>query len=240
MAERPRGSNNTEPGKWFGLNGNAWCAMFQSWSFYSVVGHSPFPATTSKGFAACVSGANWFRHQGAWAPASATPQRGWLIFFIWSPGDIEHHIGLVLDSNGPRNCNTVEGNVSDQVGLHHRGGSTIAGYGIINYVNDLPAPGPKPAPVPTFKAVRMGSTGPVVGRVQDLLRWYSIRYHAPDVNPGPTDKQFGRQTGKAVLAFKKRQHDLQVAFKLPISFNKPFDPGVGIITYNALLFWSTA
>src|SRR4051812_47493238 len=86
MAETPKGSNNTPPGAWYGLNGNAWCAMFQSWSHYSLLGYSPFPASSSKGFAACVSGARWFRRQGAWAGPDVRPERGWLIFFIWHPG----------------------------------------------------------------------------------------------------------------------------------------------------------
>ncbi len=70
MGEQPPGSNHNNATKWYGLDG-PWCAMFQSWSAYSVLGFSPFPATGSKGFAACVSGAQWFRRQGKWASGNA-------------------------------------------------------------------------------------------------------------------------------------------------------------------------
>ena len=237
MHEQPMGSNNTEPGKWYGTNGLAWCAAFQSWSFYSTLGFSPFPASTKKGFAACAAGAAWFRRQGAWAPASAVPQRGWPIFFIWTPGDIEHHIGLVLGAGGPRNVDTVEGNTSDKVALHHRSGSTIAGYGIINYVDDAPAlpatPRLKPTPV-LRQTLHPGARGDVVFYEQTMLRFYAARYHRPDVDPGEPDGEYGTHTGQAVLAYKGHTFDLEHGFGRPLTFHKPFSNDIGTAMFQSL------
>jgi hypothetical protein len=196
QGERPPGSNRTDAGKWYGMDGNAWCAMFQSWSFHSVLGFSPMPATTSKGYAACVAGAQWFRRQGKWAAGDVTPKRGWLIFFIWTPGDIEHHIGLVLGANGPRDVSTVEGNTADKVQLHNRRGATIAGYGIIDYaaaaaeVRRAPV---APAGIPTLKT---GVTGPRVAALQTALN-YGARASLR------VDGDFGPATRSVLVLFQR-------------------------------------
>lgn len=240
MGETPPGSNNTVPGAWYGLNYQPWCAMFQSWSFYSVLGFSPFPATFSKGFASCMAGAQWFRRQGKWASSEATPLRGWLIFF----GSPEHHVGVVLSADRPRNIDTCEGNWSDRVVLGHRQ-SNIAGYGVIDYGAPEPSPHPLPAPAlpPFTRTLHPGQPTThdeirIILRFQQLLKWQSVRHHAPDQDPGLIDGQYGPRTAAAYLAFERG-----VNAALVHTHQKPWwDPvstGLGPRGLGMLTWWAS-
>jgi len=58
--ESPKNSNKTKYGKWFGLDGLAWCGMFVSWC-YAMRG-KPLPNIGySKGFAGCQTAVAYFR-----------------------------------------------------------------------------------------------------------------------------------------------------------------------------------
>lgn len=237
MGEHPPGSNNTVPGDWYGIDG-PWCAMFQSWIFYSVLGFSPFPASTHKGFAACVAGAQWFRRQGKWASSSAHPKRGWLIFFTWPGDSIEHHIGLVLGASAPRDVDTIEGNTSDRVQLLHRR-SSISGYGIIDYAS-TPTPLPQPPPfVPHFtRTLHPGMTLSsnekiLVRHFQALLKWSSVVHKQPLWNPGSIDGIFGRRTAVAFIYFKRACNDISSPDPF-VPANSSLGPrGFGILTWWA-------
>jgi hypothetical protein len=115
--ETPGGSNNV-PGvtDWYGVRGS-WCAMFVSRVFYDA--GLPLPASTRKGFAWCSAGADWFRNQGrTFAPQLARP--GDVAFFEWgrTAGGYDH-VGIVVENTGT-GLVTIEGNVSDRVGVHRR------------------------------------------------------------------------------------------------------------------------
>jgi hypothetical protein len=237
MAERPPGSNNTDPGAWYGTNGMAWCAAFQSWSFTKTLGFCPFPASSSRGFAACVEGAKWFRRQGQWAPANVRPERGWLVFFIWTPGDIEHHIGLVLSAAGPRDISTVEGNTSDKVQLHNRRGSTIAGYGVINYAGVVAAAAPAAPPLIT-RSLHQGASGEDVARLQNLLTWNAAKHGRVDFNPGAVDGDYGSKTRNAVWAFKRFSNSMADMARSPRPFSQITDT-VGPVTFGLLTWWGS-
>ena len=45
--ESPAGSNRTKYGKWFGLDGYAWCMMFVMWCFSQVVALKLLPKRTA-------------------------------------------------------------------------------------------------------------------------------------------------------------------------------------------------
>lgn len=211
QGETPPGSNRTPYGAWYGINPGEWCAMGQSYTWHKTLGYSPFPASSSKGFAACVEGARWFRRQGKWAPGSAVPKRGWLVFFIWTPGDIEHHVGVVTAARGPRDIDTIEGNTHNMWERHSRRGTTIAGYGIIDFVNEVlppavdPTPAPQPKPfveLPFTHTIRVGETGNLVTEMQNLLKWDAAFQARPAWNPGTIDGQYGPKTLAALRAFK--------------------------------------
>lgn len=136
VSESPAYSNNTPYTRWYGIMG-PWCAMFVSWCFY--MSGFPLRITTSKGFAYCPAGVDWFKSNGAWARNTVTPKRGWLVFFdfIGRPS----HVGIVegIATDGRIVC--LEGNTNasgsrtgGSVMRHHRQvASGIIGYGIINY-----------------------------------------------------------------------------------------------------------
>lgn len=116
--------NDTEFGRWYGMNHNPWCAMAVSkWSYDAGL---PIPATTTKGYAYCPSGVAYFKRIGRF---SDTPSVGAHVFFSF-PGEGAgvNHVGLVekILDNGV--IQTIEGNTDDAVLRRHRK-SFIAGYG---------------------------------------------------------------------------------------------------------------
>lgn len=141
LTESPPNSNKTKFGKWYGADGQPWCAMAVSyWFFHAGL---PLPITTSKGFAYTPYGASWFKRNGRW---TTKPQPGHVVFFDF-PGDGVNrisHVGIVesVNSNGSVVC--IEGNTSrgtsgsqrDGGGVYRRTRSTgIVGYGIPDYAS---------------------------------------------------------------------------------------------------------
>jgi hypothetical protein len=126
--------NKTKYGRWYGLDGNPWCAMFLSWCFYQA--GIPQTASTSKGFAYTPSGAAWYQRLGRWG---ATPKVGAVVFFKFPPSTRINHVGLVVAVNG-KVIDTIEGNTSDGV-FRRRRSSGIVGYGYPTYVAQ---PSPRP------------------------------------------------------------------------------------------------
>ena len=88
--EHPPHSNITKYGKWYGLDGQPWCAMFVSWVFYQE--GMPLPFTTKKGFAYCPSGVAAFKKRGQWH--TSAPRPGDVVFFNWDGGNVDH-VGIV-------------------------------------------------------------------------------------------------------------------------------------------------
>lgn len=135
--EIPYGSNKTPYSVWYGLIG-PWCAMFVSWVLY--FSGAPLPISTSKGFAYCPFGVDWFKKKGAWAGPNTRPQPGWVIFFdfIGRPS----HTGLVEGVAPDGRIIAIEGNTNGSgsrtggnVMRHYRSvRSGIIGYGMIEYV----------------------------------------------------------------------------------------------------------
>lgn len=139
VTESPKGSNRTPYGKWYGMDGVAWCAQFLSWVF----AHEglPLPATIAKGFAYTPSGAAWFQKRNRWRPATAKPEPGDVVFFDF-PGDNVNrisHVGIVEVAHGVRHITSLEGN-TDESGSRTGGKvmrktrkTGIVGYGIPDY-----------------------------------------------------------------------------------------------------------
>lgn len=134
--EDPPNSNKTPYTKWYGLTG-PWCAMFVSWCFF--MSGLPLRISTAKGFAYCPYGVKWFKDNGAWAPRTAKPKRGWVVFydFIGRPS----HVGIVegIATDGrivalEGNTNAAGSRTGGAVMRHYRRVSSgIIGYGIIDY-----------------------------------------------------------------------------------------------------------
>lgn len=131
--------NDTIFGRWYGINPGAWCAMFVSWCFFDA--GLPLPASTSKGFAWCPSGAEFFMRRGRWG---TTPRPGAVIFFRF--GERIDHVGWVefVENGVPH---TIEGNTSPGPGGSQNNGGgvwrrtrteNIAGYGYPDYSTSAP------------------------------------------------------------------------------------------------------
>ena len=147
--ESPAGSNITKFGKWYGMDGVQWCAIFVSYCFYKA--GLPLPATTPKGFAYCPSGADYFKSKGQFFSA---PKIGDVVFFDFHKGrractinDGDNvrcsdawHIGIVEEINSDGTITSIEGNTSStsignggEVMRRTRGRDLWYGFGRPNY-----------------------------------------------------------------------------------------------------------
>ena len=102
-----QGNNRTKFGKWYGSDGEAWCAKFVSWSF--AQSGTPLPSVqSSKGFAAVRSG---FAYAVANNQLTWTPQPG-DVFLIRTSGQ-KGHTGLVVSVDEKAGTiTTIEGNTN--------------------------------------------------------------------------------------------------------------------------------
>lgn len=111
--EAPPNSNRTKYGKWFGLDGVAWCGMFVSW-VYAQAGSPLPPMGFPKGFAGCQTAAAYFTRKGLWVK---DPLPGDIVLFDWNMDGRFDHTGIYV-SHKPTGLektgrfNTLEGNTS--------------------------------------------------------------------------------------------------------------------------------
>lgn len=106
--ESPKNSNKTKYGKWFGLDGVAWCGIFVSWC-YAQAGEQLPNIGFAKGFAGCQTAVAWFKKQGKLVKV---PSMGDIVFFDWN-GDGRHdHTGLFVRWIDDTHFETIEGNTS--------------------------------------------------------------------------------------------------------------------------------
>lgn len=132
-------------GKWYGMNGAPWCAMFVSYCMnISGSGALIKGAQGPKGFASCGAGIKFFKAKKAWFPASAA-KPGDLVFFDWERDGEQDHVGIVV-SNDPKTktMKTIEGNTSS---ASQSNGGTVAAktrnYSVIMGVGRPAWPAPK-------------------------------------------------------------------------------------------------
>ena len=107
--------NKTKYGKWYGLNGQPWCAMFVSWVFNEAGLVKSIAAQSPKGFASCDVGLKWFAKKGKLVPVGQA-EPGDLAFFQFDDDAAPDHVGIVI-ANRPRRKQIVciEGNTSSGV-----------------------------------------------------------------------------------------------------------------------------
>lgn len=197
--EYPSGSNRTKFGRWYGLDGEPWCAMFVSWVFFHE--GLPLPASTSKGFAYTPAGAAWFQRQQRWA-AAGTGQvmaPGDVVFYRMPNGPARiNHVGIVVAGAGDGTFKAWEGNTDVRGGrtggrvlLQRRSMAHVVGWGRPAFT--APPEAPPYAigvPIPTNEEVTMRV--PVrVNRLDDqgngyidlpfpVERFRGLRINAPD------------------------------------------------------------
>ena len=100
-------TNRTKYGRWYGMNGQAWCAMFVSW--VAARAGVPLPRINSnRGFAAVVSGRNFARKNNL---LTTKPRVGSVFLIIGRNG--KGHTGFVESVNwARRTITTIEGNTN--------------------------------------------------------------------------------------------------------------------------------
>jgi cell wall-associated NlpC family hydrolase len=103
-------NNDTKFGKWYGLNNNAWCAMFVSWCFVQAGLGKQVAASTKKGFASCDAGLKWFAKKNKLVPIGKA-QAGDIAFFQFDKDAEPDHVGIVVKNNG-KYLWCIEGNTS--------------------------------------------------------------------------------------------------------------------------------
>jgi hypothetical protein len=123
VRESPPGSNRTMFGRWFGVDGVPWCAIFASYCYDVGAGvvlcrgwHGA--GVGRRGVAYVPSLAAWLRATGR-AVRDAAP--GDLVVFDWD-GGLPDHVGLVVRAHAG-GVDTVEGNTA--VGNDSDGGEVM-------------------------------------------------------------------------------------------------------------------
>lgn len=117
------GDNKTKYGKWYGMDGQPWCAMFVSWVYAQASLSKSIAASTSKGFASCDLGLKWFAKKGKLIPVGQA-QEGDIVFFQFDTDAQPDHVGIVKKNNTKlKRLVCIEGNTSpDNKGSQSNGG----------------------------------------------------------------------------------------------------------------------
>jgi LysM repeat protein len=106
-------NNDTVMGKWYGLNHNAWCAMFVSYCFNkSGAGKLIAGVQGPKGYASCSAATKYWNKKKMWVPL-AEAKAGDIVFFDWDLNGDPDHTGVVV-KNDPKAkiMITYEGNTA--------------------------------------------------------------------------------------------------------------------------------
>jgi hypothetical protein len=104
------GDNLTIMGKWYGLNGQPWCAMFVSYCFHLAKALDLIKMTGKKGFASCDAGLKAFAKAGMLVPVGQA-QAGDIVFFQFDTDKEPDHVGFVVRNDG-KNLICFEGNTT--------------------------------------------------------------------------------------------------------------------------------
>lgn len=91
-------NNDTEFGKWFGLNNQPWCAMSASKMFFDAGAIASVAPAKSKGFASCDL---WLKHltkNNQLVPIGQA-KAGDLVFFQFDEDAAADHVGIVKGHN---------------------------------------------------------------------------------------------------------------------------------------------
>lgn len=108
VSESPKNSNKTKYGKWFGLDGVAWCGIFVSWCYSqtkSPLGKIGF----LKGFAGCQTAVAYFKKKDK---ITKKPVPGDIVFFDWNNDGRYDHTGIFVRAIDKKTFETIEGNTS--------------------------------------------------------------------------------------------------------------------------------
>jgi cell wall-associated NlpC family hydrolase len=133
VRESPPGSNRTPFGRWFGVDGVPWCAIFASYCFERGAGvtlcrgwHGA--GVYPRGVTYVPTLEAWLRATGHWRPRADAALPGDLVVFDWD-GGAPDHVGIVERALGRGRLATVEGNTGGAVMRRERSLAQVAGFG---------------------------------------------------------------------------------------------------------------
>lgn len=131
VAEHPPGSNRTLFGRWFGADGEPWCAIFLSYCFnvgagVVLCGGAPGPGVNANGCAYVPTLEQWLRGSDQWIADS--PQPGDIVIFDWD-GGAPDHAGIVERHLGGAQFTSIEGNSNGCVARRDHDGTDVVGFG---------------------------------------------------------------------------------------------------------------
>lgn len=208
------GNNHSMFGKWFGMDGAAWCAMFVSYCMNAAgAGILIKGAQTAKG-AAQVSKFVAHAKKHSWlkiAPANA--HAGDIVIFDFPGGYETDHVGFIRANSKGNNIFTIEGNTSSGTGSQSNGGGVYKrtrSFGVVHSIwrppytaeipveipvtpveTPIPVIAPPVAPV-AFTPLKKGSKGSAVKKLQAALKITA-------------DGDFGPITEKTVKAYQTKK-----------------------------------
>jgi hypothetical protein len=131
VAEHPPGSNRTPFGRWFGADGEPWCAIFLSYCFkvgagIVLCGGTGGIGVNPNGCAYVPTLEHWLRDTDQWRDAAPAP--GDIAIFNWDGGAADH-AGLVERVPGDGRFGSIEGNSGGQVARRDHAVADAVGFG---------------------------------------------------------------------------------------------------------------
>jgi hypothetical protein len=132
VVEQPPGSNRTVFGRWFGADGEPWCAIFLSYCFkvgagIVLCGGVDGAGVTPQGCAYVPTLERWLRESGQW---TAAPSPGDIAIFNWDGGPSDH-AGIVERVLAAGRFVSIEGNSDNQVARREHASANAVGFGRI-------------------------------------------------------------------------------------------------------------
>jgi hypothetical protein len=129
--EEPPGSNRTQFGRWFGADGEPWCAMFLSYCFklgagVVLCGGAAGPGVNEHGCAYVPTLERWLRDTGQWI--TGPPRAGDIAVFDWDGGEPDH-AGIVERNLGGGRFVSIEGNTGGHVARREHERTAAVGFG---------------------------------------------------------------------------------------------------------------
>lgn len=211
IKETPHDSNLQQFGAWYGMNGVAWCAIFQSFILYTI-GFRFAGADTAKGWSYCPSIFNYFHKRGL---TGSSPRVGALVLF-WN-GARFHHVEMVTKVYANGSFDSIGGNTGaenlsngGEVLEHNHANTAGTAFCYLPYAAEAvaatpgvkvvhPVPAPKRLVTQWTRTVGLTSpmtSGPDVGRASAALARKGYKCGTPA-------NVFGPQMDKAVRAYQK-------------------------------------
>ena len=194
--ENPPNSKKNPYGKWYELDGFAWCAMFVSW-VYDKAGHPLGHIDDAKGYRSCRSGYNHFIMTGE---TTLEPEKGDIVLFDWTNDGKCDHTGIFnewLDTAKTKfssyEGNTAKGNDSDGGQVMFREDRKSAS--VKAFVKPKVLATGTPAEIPSDYMMKKGDNNAHISLFQKQL--YDLGYSIT------VDGAFGNETEKIVQKFQK-------------------------------------